>query len=123
MRAISRLAVASFSALSAALLALALFGMLPLWGFMLFLGGIMFLLGMVFSNFNALAMEPQGSDAGTASSFIGSVTTVMAAVLGYVVGQAYDGTVIPLSTGYLTLGAATLVVICVTDLRMARSRP
>jgi DHA1 family bicyclomycin/chloramphenicol resistance-like MFS transporter len=39
----------------------------------------------------------------------------MAAVLGYIVGQAYDGTVIPLGTGYLTLGAATLVVIVVTD--------
>jgi DHA1 family bicyclomycin/chloramphenicol resistance-like MFS transporter len=39
----------------------------------------------------------------------------MAAVLGYVVGQAYDGTVIPLGTGYLALGAATLLVIVVTD--------
>ena len=39
----------------------------------------------------------------------------MAAMLGYVAGQAYDGTLIPLGTGYLTLGAATLVVIAVTD--------
>jgi DHA1 family bicyclomycin/chloramphenicol resistance-like MFS transporter len=62
-------------------------------------------------------MEPHGSDAGTASSFIGSVTTVMAAVLGYLIGQAYDGTVVPLATGYLTLGAATLVIISVTDRR------
>jgi DHA1 family bicyclomycin/chloramphenicol resistance-like MFS transporter len=102
-------------ALSAALLTLALLGLLPFWVFMLLLAGIMFLLGMVFSNFNALAMEPQGAIGGTVSSFVGSLTTVMAAVLGYIVGQAYDGTVIPLGTGYLTLGAATLVVIVVTD--------
>jgi DHA1 family bicyclomycin/chloramphenicol resistance-like MFS transporter len=117
MRTISRRAVAIFTGLAATLLALAVFGLLQLWAFMLLIGGMMFLLGMVFSNFNALAMEPQGSDAGTASSFIGSVTTVMAAVLGYLVGQAYDGTVIPLGTGYLTLGAATLATISFTDRR------
>ena len=52
---------------------------------------IMFLLGMVFSNFNSLAMEPQGEIAGTASSLFGSITTVMAAVLGYLVGQMAAG--------------------------------
>lgn len=117
MRTISRRAVALFTALSATLLALALLGALQFWAFILLLGGIMFLLGMVFSNFNALAMEPQGAIAGTASSFIGSLTTVMAALLGYVVGQAYDGTAIPLGTGYVVLGAATLVVILITDRR------
>lgn len=117
MRTISRRAVGMFTALAAALLTLAFFGLLQLWAFMLLVGGIMFLLGMVFSNFNALAMEPQGSDAGTASSFIGSVTTIMAALLGYVVGQAYNGTVVPLGIGYLTLGAATLAIITFTDPR------
>jgi DHA1 family bicyclomycin/chloramphenicol resistance-like MFS transporter len=76
---------------------------------------IMFLLGMIFSNFNALAMEPQGSAAGTASSLIGSVATVLAASFGHVVGQAYDGTAIPLSTGYLVLGLATLAIILITE--------
>jgi DHA1 family bicyclomycin/chloramphenicol resistance-like MFS transporter len=83
--------------------------------FMLLIAGIMFLLGMVFSNFNALAMEPQGSVAGTASSLIGSITTVMAASFGHVTGQSYDGTAVPLGTAYLSLGLATLLIILVTE--------
>jgi DHA1 family bicyclomycin/chloramphenicol resistance-like MFS transporter len=115
MRRISHAAVALFTALSGSLLGLALFGALKLWVFMLLVAGIMFLLGMVFSNFNALAMEPQASVAGTASSLIGSITTVMAALLGYVTGQAYDGTAVPLATAYLSLGLATLMIILVTE--------
>jgi DHA1 family bicyclomycin/chloramphenicol resistance-like MFS transporter len=115
MRRLSHGAVALFTALSAVLLALGCFDALPLAAFMLLLSGLMFLLGMVFSNFNALAMEPQGDAAGTASSLIGSATTVIAAVLGSVVGQAYDGTVVPLGLGYLCLGAATLVIIYLTE--------
>jgi DHA1 family bicyclomycin/chloramphenicol resistance-like MFS transporter len=115
MRRISHGAVALFTALSAVLLALGFFDALPLAAFMLLLSGLMFLLGMVFSNFNALAMEPQGDAAGTASSLLGSATTVIAAVLGSVVGQAYDGTVVPLGLGYLSLGAATLVIIYLTE--------
>ena len=104
-----------FTGLAAILMTLARLDTLQLSTFMLLLAGLMFLLGMVFANFNALAMEPQGEVAGTASSLIGSVTTVMAACLGYVIGQAYDGTVVPLGTGYLSLGLATLAVIAVTE--------
>jgi DHA1 family bicyclomycin/chloramphenicol resistance-like MFS transporter len=115
MRVISHGVVALFSVLSAVLTALARLDQLELWSFMVLVACIMFLLGMIFSNFNALAMEPQGSVAGTASSLIGSVATVLAASFGHVVGQAYDGTAIPLSTGYLVLGVATLAIILITE--------
>jgi DHA1 family bicyclomycin/chloramphenicol resistance-like MFS transporter len=115
MRRISHAAVVIFTALSGTLLVLASLDALKLWMFMLLIAGIMFLLGMVFSNFNALAMEPQGSVAGTASSLIGSITTVMAASFGHVTGQSYDGTAVPLGTAYLSLGLATLLIILVTD--------
>ena len=82
---------------------------------MMLLGGVMFLVGLIFSNFNALAMEPQGHLAGTASSVIGSVTTLVAAAIGTVVGQAYDGTLMPLSMGYLAFGLASLAIIAVTE--------
>jgi DHA1 family bicyclomycin/chloramphenicol resistance-like MFS transporter len=39
----------------------------------------------------------------------------MAAVLGYLVGQAYNGTLVPLTTAYLALGATTVVIIAVTE--------
>ena len=74
-----------------------------------------YLVGMIFSNFNALAMEPQGHIAGTASSLFGSITTLIAASIGSVMGHAYDHTLTPLSTGFLLLGALTLLIIAVTE--------
>jgi DHA1 family bicyclomycin/chloramphenicol resistance-like MFS transporter len=82
---------------------------------MILLGGVMFLVGMIFSNFNALAMEPQGHVAGTASSLFGSITTLIAASIGSIVGHAYDGTLVPLSSGFLVLGTVTLGIIAVTE--------
>ena len=115
MRAISHGAVVVFIALSTVLAALARLGQLELWSLMLLIACIMFLLGMIFSNFNALAMEPQGSVAGTASSLIGSIATLLAAAFGHLIGQAYDGTAVPLTTGYLGLGLATLAIILITE--------
>jgi DHA1 family bicyclomycin/chloramphenicol resistance-like MFS transporter len=60
-------------------------------------------------NFNSMAMEPLGSVAGTASSFIGCYTTLTAAVLGLFAGRAFDGTVLPLSLTYLVLCVLALV--------------
>jgi DHA1 family bicyclomycin/chloramphenicol resistance-like MFS transporter len=115
MRRISHGAVAVFTLLSGVMALLAHLGMLGFIPFMLLLAGIMFLVGMVFSNFNALAMEPQGHIAGTASSLVGSISTLMAAIIGYVVGQAYDGTLVPLSSAYLVLALATIAIITVTE--------
>jgi MFS transporter, DHA1 family, multidrug resistance protein len=53
--------------------------------------------------------------AGTASSFIGSYTTLLGALLGLVIGRSSNGTVIPLSVGYLGLGAACLGIVLWTE--------
>lgn len=70
-----------------------------------------FLFSLTMPNFNAIAMEPLGAIAGTASSFIGSYTTLMGALLGLVIGRSFNGTVIPLSIGYFCLGAACLLIV------------
>jgi DHA1 family bicyclomycin/chloramphenicol resistance-like MFS transporter len=115
MRAISHGAVVVFTGLSAVMVFLARLDALTFVPFMVLLGGVMFLVGLIFSNFNSLAMEPQGHLAGTASSLIGSISTLMAAVIGAMVGQAYDGTLVPLTTGYLGFGIASLAIIAVTE--------
>ena len=51
------------------------------------------------SNLGTLAMEHMAPIAGTASSVQGVVTTIGAALIGYVIGQAFDGTVIPFLFG------------------------
>ena len=67
------------------------------------------------ANFNALAMEPMGHMAGTAAAMIGCTQMLCGAVLGSLVGRAYDGTAVPLTAGFALLGAATLVVVAVTE--------
>lgn len=70
-------------------------------------------LGMLFGNLNALAMEPLGHIAGISASVIGSLSTLAAIPLGTLIGQSYDGTVLPLVTGFFALGlmASGLVLV------------
>ncbi|MDQ8726541.1 multidrug effflux MFS transporter [Bradyrhizobium sp. LHD-71] len=67
------------------------------------------------SNFNALAMEPQGRIAGTASSLFGSVTTMMQASIAHMIGQAYDGTLLPLTAGMAVCGLVVIAIAAITE--------
>jgi DHA1 family bicyclomycin/chloramphenicol resistance-like MFS transporter len=74
-----------------------------------------FFFSLTLPNFNAMAMQPLGDIAGTASSFVGFFTTVFGALCGLVVGQAFDGTVLPLSIGFFVLNGAGLAVALWTE--------
>ncbi|MCA8901250.1 MAG: multidrug effflux MFS transporter [Hyphomonas sp.] len=71
--------------------------------------------GMMGSNFSALAMEPLGKIAGTASAAYGFATTTVASLIGMVIGANYDGTTIPLMLGFVCLGLASLAIILITE--------
>lgn len=75
----------------------------------------MFCFGMLGSNFGSMAMENVGAIAGTASSVQGFVSTCVGVLLGLVIGQAFNGTVLPLVLGFLVLGLAALVVVFITE--------
>ncbi len=79
-----------------------------LWLLMGYLMVTFFCTGILFGNVNALAMEPLGHVAGLASSLIGSVTTLISLILGYFIGNAFDGSVIPLVIGFSVLGLLSL---------------
>jgi DHA1 family bicyclomycin/chloramphenicol resistance-like MFS transporter len=115
MRVLSHGAVVTFSANSLLMFALAVAGLLNLWAFVAIHGVNMLLVGLVFSNFNALAMEPQGRIAGVASSFTGAVTVALGAGIGFLIGRQFDGTVAPLAAGFAACGLATLVIILLTE--------
>ena len=86
----------------------------------------LFTFGLMFSNFTALAMEPQGHIAGTASSLFGSMTTLIGIVVGSVIGQFYNETVLPLATGAFLSAAIALVVVMVIEkgrLFVPRNKP
>ena len=88
---------------------------LPLPLYMALATMTMFTFGLMISNFTALAMEPLGHIAGTASSLFGSITTLVGIVFGTVIGQAYDGTMVPLTTGFFACTLIALVVVLVTE--------
>ena len=82
----------------------------PLWLFMANCLALFFCIGVLFGNLNSIAMEPLGHVAGTAAAVIGSVTTLLAVVLSYLVGQAYNGTLFPLALAFVCLITASALL-------------
>jgi DHA1 family bicyclomycin/chloramphenicol resistance-like MFS transporter len=117
MRRLSHAALAGFVGVSALLTLLALLdgGSVPFWLFYVLITGAFCFFGFVGTNFNALAMDPLGHVAGTASSVLGFLQTFVGGVLGALVGYAYDGTLLPLALGFLCLSAASFVILAVTE--------
>lgn len=71
--------------------------------------------GMLGSNFTALAMEPQGKIAGTASAAYGFATTTFASLIGYAVASQFNGTLAPFMTGFVLLGLSSLTIVLITE--------
>ena len=117
MRRMAHFGILGFTSMAAVLLLLAFLfdGRPPLLLFGGVLAGAHFLLSLTMPNFNSLSMEPLGDIAGTASSFIGCYTTIMGAVIGMLIGQAFDGTIFPLAFGYLGLGILCVGVVTWTE--------
>lgn len=82
------------------------FGFWFLWNLSLF-----FMIGLTLGNLNALAMEPMGHIAGMAASVVSSVATVMAVVIAIPVGQAFNGTPVPLAVGILCCSILGVVLV------------
>ena len=71
--------------------------------------------GMLGANFTALAMEPQGKIAGTASAAYGFASTTFASLIGYLVASQFDGTVAPFMWGFVCLGVSSITIIFITE--------
>lgn len=86
-------------------------GLPALWVFMSWLLVVFFCIGIVFGNFNTLAMEPVGHMAGLGAAVVGSVSTLISLPVGGAIGAAFDGTVIPLVTGFAVAGGLCLTIM------------
>jgi MFS transporter, DHA1 family, multidrug resistance protein len=115
MRVISHSALVGFALVAGITLVGAKFEILPLPLFMAIGALLMFAFGLTFANFTALAMEPQGHIAGTASSLYGSITTLLGIGIGTVIGQDYDGTLMPFATGFFGCALAALAIAAVVE--------
>ena len=105
MRNLSKWALRSACILSLAFLIVAwlLDGHPPLWAFVAFMTVLFFFNGLLFGNYNALAMEPMGHIAGVAAAVVGSLSSLVAVSAGTPIGQLYDGTVVPLIAGFAAM--------------------
>jgi MFS transporter, DHA1 family, multidrug resistance protein len=115
MRRLSHTALVAHFGLSAALALLSAVIPPPLW---LALGGIatcFFLYGLILPNFNAIAMQPMGQAAGMAASLTGSYSTTAGALLGTLIASQFNGTILPLFTGFSALGFCALLSVIMVE--------
>ena len=110
-RLISQTAVLGLIALSIAHLLVIAAGAERVETFIAFQALSMTCIGLCGSNFSAMAMEPVGAIAGTASSVQGFISSAGAVLVGSAIGQSYDGTTLPLAAGYLAIGLAVLGIV------------
>jgi len=117
MRRLSHASLVGFIAITFVWLVVQVMGPqpMPFFLFFMFFSLAMFQFGWIGSNFNALAMEPLGHVAGTASSVLGFMGTVGGSMIGAAIGQAYDGTALPMVTGYFVVSVIGLVFVLVAE--------
>jgi DHA1 family bicyclomycin/chloramphenicol resistance-like MFS transporter len=113
MRTLSSWSVLALVALSIAfsLFAFIVDGQPSLALFMVYLMASFFCVGILFGNLNALAMEPLGHIAGVGAAVVGSLSTFIAVPIGTVIGQGYNGTVLPLVGGFAILSVLSMLVM------------
>lgn len=113
MRSLVRWSLLGIFGLSGALLGVMLVaaGQPPLWLLMAYLMLVFFCIGILFGNMNSLAMEPLGHVAGTGAAVVGSLSTLIAVLLGTMIGRSYNGTVVPLIAGLGILAVLSIFVV------------
>lgn len=112
MRSLSKWALRGSIGLSALFLAASLLagGHPPFWSLAAFLFLNFFCCGILFGNYNAIAMEPMGHIAGMAAAISGGLSSLLALASGTLIGQMYDGSVMPIAGGFFGLAICALVL-------------
>lgn len=115
MRRVGHSAAAAFAAITALHAALALAGQETLALFIVLQALAMCCFAFATSNLGTLAMEHMAPIAGTASSVQGVVGTIGGAVLGFTIGQAFDGTATPFLIGSGLCGTTGFLIVLATE--------
>ncbi|WP_332817110.1 multidrug effflux MFS transporter [Sphingopyxis sp.] len=110
-RRVSQTAVFAFMATSIAQILVALSGAETLWMFTALMMANVGLIGFIGSNFGSIAMEDFGHMAGVASSYQSFAKTLLAATVGALIGQQYDGSTLPLAYAFLISAVVGLALV------------
>lgn len=113
MRRLCASALTGLAIISIAFLAWSLLfsGVPPLWSLIIYLGLAVFCFGILFGNLSGLALEPLGDQAGTGATVFGSLSTMIAMIIGTTLGQFFDMTVLPLTIGFAVLSGVAVVLM------------
>jgi len=114
-RLIAHTALMGFIAFSLLHAVIAYMGHDSLWMFAVLQACKMFCFGFIAGNFGSMAMEPMGHIAGTAASAQGFISTIGGALLGFWIGQHFDGTTVPMTVGFAALGLAALLLVLAAE--------
>ena len=115
LRRVGHTAAAAFAVVTAIHAALALSGFETLPVFIVMQGLTMGCFAFTSSNLGTLAMENMAPIAGTASSVQGVVGTVGAALIGFAIGQQFNGTPVPFVIGTAICASAGFLLIVLTE--------
>ena len=124
MRVLSFRALQGIISLSVIALGVAVImaGQPPLWSLTFYFIITFFGVGILFGNLNALAMEPLGHIAGVGAAVVGSLSTFISLLLGTLIGQSYNGTVLPLVGGFAILSITAIGVMSWVESRIPLSK-
>jgi len=86
-------------------------GQPPIMNLMVYLIITLFCFGILFGNFNTMAVQSLGHIAGVANSVIGTLSNLVSVSIGAIIGLNYDGTVLPIIVGFGSCGLLTLLII------------
>jgi DHA1 family bicyclomycin/chloramphenicol resistance-like MFS transporter len=115
LRRVGHSAAAAFAAITALHAALAIAGQESLALFIVLQSLAMCSFAFASSNLSTLAMEHMAPIAGTASSVQGVVGTTGGALLGFTIGQAFDGTATPFLVGSALCAAIAFLIVLATE--------
>ena len=110
-RRVSQAALLVFITLGLLQLAAAILAPTSIVLFLVFLTGNMAMVGFIGSNFSSIAMSPFGAVAGAASSFQTFAKTILGAGIGALIGQQFNGSVVPIASGFILCGLASLALV------------
>ncbi len=110
-RKISHTALIGFTSIAGIHALVTLTGHESIWTFAILQTLTMFCFGMIAGNFGAMAMETMGHIAGTVASIQGFISTIIGSLLGFAIGQQFNGTVTPMAVGFTAMGLIALACV------------
>lgn len=113
-RRVSHAALLGYIGLGAVHLILAIRGE-DIWTFLPLMTLSMCMLSFIGANFQSISLQPFARIAGAAASVMAFVRMVLGAVLGSVIGQAYDGTARPIMAAMVICGLIALVLVLYSE--------